>query len=91
VSYVVTELCMNEKHTNCYDVCPVDAIKPSPNSADFCDYDQLFIDPARAIDCGACQAVRPVEAIYDDRTLPAHLTKWIYANEAHFIPAGRSA
>ncbi|KYC71912.1 hypothetical protein B4099_0613 [Heyndrickxia coagulans] len=31
--------------------------------------DQYFIDPDICIDCGACQAVCPVEAIYHEEEL----------------------
>ena len=65
--YVITEPCVGSKDASCYDVCPVDAIHPAPEGPDFDDHDQLFIDPVSCIECGACAAVCPTEAIYDGR------------------------
>jgi ferredoxin len=62
MTYVVTEACINCKHTDCVEVCPVDAFHEGPNF--------LVIDPNVCIDCGACVAECPVEAIYAEDDVP---------------------
>ena len=56
--YVVTEACINCKHTDCVEVCPVDCFYEGPNF--------LAINPDECIDCNACVPVCPVQAIYAD-------------------------
>jgi NAD-dependent dihydropyrimidine dehydrogenase PreA subunit len=82
--YVITEPCIGSKDTSCYDVCPVDAIQPSPDGPEFDNQDQMFIDPVACIDCGACQAVCPVEAIYNEHDVPEQWKPWIEANRQFF-------
>ena len=60
--HVVTENCINCKHTDCVEVCPVDAFHEGPNF--------LVIDPEVCIDCVACVAECPVEAIYAEDDVP---------------------
>jgi ferredoxin len=59
--YVVTESCINCKHTDCVDVCPVDCFHEGPNF--------LAIDPDVCIDCGVCEPECPVDAIRPDDRL----------------------
>ncbi len=69
--YVVTESCINCKHTDCVEVCPVDCFYEGPNF--------LVINPDECIDCNACVPVCPVEAIYADDELPEsqqHYAQW---------------
>ncbi|GER75085.1 indolepyruvate ferredoxin oxidoreductase subunit alpha [Weizmannia acidilactici] len=61
MSFVITAPCIDEKAAECVEVCPVDCIAEGK--------DQFFIDPDICIDCGACQAVCPVEAIYHEEEL----------------------
>ncbi|WP_255945696.1 4Fe-4S dicluster domain-containing protein [Streptomyces odontomachi] len=84
MSYVITEPCVDSKDSSCYDVCPVDAIQPTPDGPDFDKHDQLFIDPVACIDCGACEAVCPVEAIYDEDDVPEQWRSSIAANRQFF-------
>jgi ferredoxin len=42
----------------------------------------LVIDPEECIDCGACEAECPVEAIYPGGALPADLVRFVGINEA---------
>ena len=44
MTHVVTESCINCKHTDCVTVCPVDCFYEGPNF--------LTIDPDECIDCG---------------------------------------
>jgi ferredoxin len=61
MTYVVTENCINCKHTDCADVCPVDCFHEGLNF--------LVIDPDECIDCGVCEPECPVSAIRQDRAL----------------------
>ncbi|WP_407539870.1 ferredoxin family protein [Deinococcus radiomollis] len=62
MSYVITSRCAGVKDQACMDVCPCECI--------FDAGDQFVINPDDCIDCGACVAVCPVEAIYADTDLP---------------------
>jgi anaerobic selenocysteine-containing dehydrogenase/NADPH-dependent glutamate synthase beta subunit-like oxidoreductase/NAD-dependent dihydropyrimidine dehydrogenase PreA subunit len=66
VAYVVTEACIGNKHTDCVDVCPVEAFREGP--------EMLFIDPSACIDCNACITACPERAIYPESSVP-HLMK----------------
>ncbi|GAB3432941.1 4Fe-4S dicluster domain-containing protein [Flindersiella endophytica] len=84
--YVITQPCIGSKDTSCYDVCPVDAIHPTPDSSDFEAHEQLYIDPIDCIECGACVAVCPVEAIFSDDEVPEKWKSWIAINKEYFEP-----
>jgi NAD-dependent dihydropyrimidine dehydrogenase PreA subunit len=63
VTYVITSACVDIKDMSCIEECPVDCIYEGDR--------KLYIQPKECIDCGACEPVCPVDAIYPDRTLPA--------------------
>ena len=73
MAYIVTDPCINCKYTNCAAVCPVDAFREGPNF--------LTIDPLECIDCDACVAECPVEAIYPDDEVPMEWEHYIDLNE----------
>ena len=56
MAHVVTNKCVNCKFTDCVEVCPVACFYEMDN--------QLVIHPDDCIDCTACVAECPVEAIY---------------------------
>jgi len=62
MTYVVTEACIRCKHTDCVEVCPVDAFREGANF--------LVIEPDECIDCALCVPECPVEAIYAEDDLP---------------------
>jgi len=63
MAHVVTSKCNGCKFTDCVEVCPV---------ACFYELDgQLVIHPEDCIDCTACGAECPVEAIYAEGDVPA--------------------
>lgn len=62
MTHVVIDNCVNCKFTDCVLVCPVDCFYETPT--------QLVIDPDECIDCSACVAECPVEAIYAEDELP---------------------
>lgn len=55
MTFVVTEPCINCKHTNCVAVCPMDCFVEGPNF--------LAIDPVECIDCSVCVPECPAGAI----------------------------
>jgi NAD-dependent dihydropyrimidine dehydrogenase PreA subunit len=65
MTYVITQRCVGTCDTACVDACPADCIH-GPASPE-----QMFIDPDACIDCGACVAVCPVDAIQHDTDAPA--------------------
>ena len=53
--YIVTESCINCKHKECVEVCPVDCFYEGENF--------VVINPHECIDCGVCEYECPVDAI----------------------------
>lgn len=72
MTYVVTENCINCKHTTCVEVCPVDAFKEGANF--------LVIDPDLCIDCDVCVPECPVDAIFDENDLPENQEPFLQLN-----------
>ena len=72
MTHAVTEACIKCRHTDCVEVCPVDAFHEGSNF--------LVIDPDTCIDCAACVAECPVEAIYADGDVPASQRKFLELN-----------
>jgi ferredoxin len=69
---VVCEPCVDCKFTDCVEVCPVDCFHEGEK--------QLYINPEECIDCGACQAECPVEAIFPDDEVPSEWEEYIQLN-----------
>jgi len=69
---VVTEARINCKHTECVEVCPVDAFHEGANF--------LVIHPDECIDFGVCVPECPVEAIHADADVPAGLEQYVALN-----------
>jgi NAD-dependent dihydropyrimidine dehydrogenase PreA subunit len=78
VTYVITQPCIGLKDASCVDVCPVDCIHAAEED------EQYFIDPDLCIDCGACEPVCPVAAIFEERAVPVAWKPFIKLNAAHF-------
>ena len=75
MTYIIAEPCIDVKDTACVDVCPVDCIHPMKDETEaFEEHKLLYIDPEECIDCGACEPVCPVEAIFEEAALPE---KWV--------------
>ncbi|WP_439134032.1 molybdopterin-dependent oxidoreductase [Pseudomaricurvus sp.] len=72
MTYVVTEACINHKHTNCVDVCPVEAFRQ--------DDDMLYIDPKACIECNACLTECPERAIFPKSAVPEDQQHYIALN-----------
>ncbi len=82
--YVITMPCVGNKDTSCWEVCPVDAIHPSPAEPDYGRHDQLYINPVDCIECGACAPACPVEAIYADHEVPDEWQPWVEVNASYY-------
>lgn len=61
MTHVVTQSCCGDG--SCVFACPVNAIHPTPDEADFGLAEMLYIDPVSCVDCGACVTACPVGAI----------------------------
>jgi ferredoxin len=61
MTHLVTENCINCKHTDCVSVCPVDCFYEGENF--------LSINPDECIDCGVCIPECPVDAIVAEEDL----------------------
>jgi ferredoxin len=70
MTYIVTDLCIKCKYTDCVEVCPVDCFYEGEN--------MLVINPDECIDCGVCEPECPAEAIVPDTE--ARGEKWAELN-----------
>ena len=62
MTYVIGEACVDVLDRACVEECPVDCIYEGER--------MLYIHPDECVDCGACEPVCPVEAIYYEDDLP---------------------
>ncbi len=70
--HVVCQPCENCKYTDCVVVCPVEAFREGDI--------MVYIDPEVCIDCEACVAECPVEAIYHEDSVPEQWRHYIQLN-----------
>jgi NAD-dependent dihydropyrimidine dehydrogenase PreA subunit len=56
MTYVIALPCVDLKDKTCIEECPVDCIYEGER--------MLYIHPDECVDCGACEPVCPVEAIF---------------------------
>ncbi|HEX7826574.1 MAG TPA: 4Fe-4S binding protein, partial [Mycobacterium sp.] len=82
MTFVITGGCCND--SSCIPVCPVQCIRPRPGDPDFTTAEQLYIDPATCIDCGACMDECPVDAIHGEWDLPNQLGDHLAINAEYF-------
>ena len=87
MTYVIAQPCVDVKDRACVEECPVDCIYEGGRS--------LYIQPDECVDCGACEPVCPVEAIFYDADLPAPWSGYLEANAEFFdgigAPGGAAA
>jgi NAD-dependent dihydropyrimidine dehydrogenase PreA subunit len=76
MAYVIGEPCIDVVDRACVDECPVDCIYEGARA--------LYIQPDECIDCGACEPVCPVEAIYYEDDLPEEITPYLADNATFF-------
>ncbi len=63
MAYVIAEPCVDVHDRACVDECPVDCIYDGVRKS--------YIQPDECVDCGACEPVCPVTAIFYEAQLPA--------------------
>ena len=86
--YVIAEPCINVKDKACVEVCPVDCIYEGET--------MLYIHPDECIDCGACEPVCPVKAIFAEDEVPdqwknfTELNKQFFTDHPDVKPATKS-
>jgi ferredoxin--NADP+ reductase len=80
MTHVITPLC--ELDGSCVEVCPVECIVAG--QADHEQWNQYYIDPDTCIDCGACIAECPYDAIFVEDELPEEYAASIDSNAAFF-------
>jgi NAD-dependent dihydropyrimidine dehydrogenase PreA subunit len=80
VTYVVAEPCVDVLDKSCIDECPVDCIYEGDR--------MLYIQPDDCVDCGACEPVCPVQAIYYQDDLPPEWSEYTEANAEFFTSLG---
>jgi ferredoxin len=80
MAYVITRLCT--RVGDCVEVCPVSCIVPG--SKDSPDWPYFYIDPDTCIDCGACAAACPSDAIFPEDEVPAEYAEDVRLNRLFF-------
>jgi len=85
MTFVIALPCVDVKDRACVDECPVDCIYEGDR--------MLYIQPDECIDCGACEPVCPVEAIFFEADLPGEWEPYAQANAEFFraVLPGRDA
>ncbi|MGC9356406.1 MAG: DUF362 domain-containing protein [Anaerolineae bacterium] len=79
MAYVITQLC--ERVGECADICPTDSIHFVEDNDEWPLY---YIDPDTCIDCGACMATCPNEAIFPEDEVPEEYMDDIETNAAFY-------
>jgi ferredoxin len=82
MAHVITDSCV--KDLLCVDACPTDSIHPKQDEEKFGESTQMFIDQNECIDCGACMAVCPSNAIFPADELPEDKADSADKNAAFF-------
>ena len=80
VTYVITEPCVDLLDRACVEECPVDCIYEGVR--------MLYIHPGECVECGACDPVCPVEAIFYYEDVPSEWADYTRANVEFFDDLG---
>ena len=72
MTHVVAKPCFDCKYTDCVVVCPVECFYQGE--------EMLYIHPEECIDCEACVAECPVEAIFHEDNLPEQWKEYTQLN-----------
>ena len=80
MTYVIAQPCVDVMDRACVEECPVDCIYEGKRS--------LYIHPDECVDCGACEPVCPVEAIFYEDDVPDEWVEFNDANVAFFDDLG---
>ena len=76
MTYVIAEPCVDVVDRACVQECPVDCIYEGERA--------LYINPDECVDCGACEPVCPVEAIFYEDDVPAQWSEYTADNAQFF-------
>jgi NAD-dependent dihydropyrimidine dehydrogenase PreA subunit len=76
MTYVIALPCVDVKDRACVEECPVDCIYEGERA--------LYIQPDECVDCGACEPVCPVEAIYYEDDVPEQWAEYKDDNARFF-------
>lgn len=80
MTYVIAQPCVDVKDKSCIEECPVDCIYEGDR--------MLYIQPDECVDCGACEPVCPVEAIYYEDDVPGVWKEFSAVNTEFFVEIG---
>ncbi len=80
MTYVIAQPCVDLKDRACVEECPVDCIYEGNR--------MLYIHPDECVDCGACEPVCPVEAIFYEDDTPDEWKDYYNANVEFFNDLG---
>ncbi|MEU9456633.1 ferredoxin [Streptomyces sp. NPDC048277] len=80
MTYVIAQPCVDVKDKACVEECPVDCIYEGER--------MLYIHPEDCVDCGACEPVCPVEAIFYEADVPDGWAAYTDANASVFGELG---
>ncbi len=76
MTYVIAQPCIDVVDRACVDECPVDCIYEGARA--------LYIHPDECVDCGACEPVCPVEAIFYEDDVPTQCAPFTDDNARFF-------
>jgi NAD-dependent dihydropyrimidine dehydrogenase PreA subunit len=80
MTYVIALPCVDVKDKACVEECPVDCIYEGDR--------MLYVHPDECVDCGACEPVCPVQAIYYEDDLPSEWAQFLDINISIFDNLG---
>ena len=76
MTYTIGEPCIDVMDRSCVEECPVDCIYEGGRA--------LYIQPDECVDCGACEPVCPVDAIYFEDDVPEEWRQHVEDNALFF-------
>ena len=80
MTYIIAQPCVDVLDKSCIEECPVDCIYEGER--------MLYIHPDECVDCGACEPVCPVEAIFYEDDVPDQWKDYYKANVEFFSDLG---
>jgi NAD-dependent dihydropyrimidine dehydrogenase PreA subunit len=80
VTYIITAACIDLLDKTCVAECPVDCIYEGER--------MMYIHPDECVDCGACEPVCPVDAIFYENDVPPQLGAFHRVNVEFFTYLG---
>ena len=80
MTYIITQPCVDVIDKACIEECPVDCIYEGER--------MLYIHPEECVDCGACEPVCSVEAIFYEDDVPERWAQFTAENVSFFDRLG---